>query len=197
MAGRSRFVYAKTKTTYLTLLYNAPVHPPNIELENIKLKFFPANTTAVIQPLDQGIIRTFKAHYRRYLVKHVIANANVAMTADDIIITALDAVHWIACAWKEVTEESIRSTFRSAEFEKPSMVGGVDLIPVNSSTNGNLVIDDRAVEELDRVLKHLTVGGKSISAYDYVVRCGTEFLIETCGTNFFCVPIPNVPSRKF
>lgn len=74
-------------------LDNAPVHPPAIELENIKLKFFPANTTAAIQPLDQGIIRNFKAHYRRCLVKHAISNANVAMTGDDINITALDVIH--------------------------------------------------------------------------------------------------------
>lgn len=116
-------------------LNNAPVHPQHIELENIKLKFFLANTTAVMQPLDQGIIRTFKAHYRRCLVKHVIANANAAMIADDINITALDAVNWIDSAWGAVTESSIKNKFRFAAFEKVCMVHGVDGSSVNSDTN--------------------------------------------------------------
>jgi hypothetical protein len=29
--------------------------------------------------------------------------------------------------------------------------------------------------KLDQVLKHLTIGGKTMSAYDYVVRSETEF----------------------
>ncbi|CAF3999186.1 unnamed protein product [Rotaria sordida] len=159
----------KQKRHILMFLDNAPVHPQDIQLENIKLKFFPANTTAIIQPMDQGIIRAFKAYYRRYLVKHIIANATVATTADDINVTALDAVYWIDSAWSAVTETSIRNTFRSAGFEKLSMIDGVDVLPVNLGVKGDMSMDNKAIDELDRVLKHLTVGGKSISAYDYVI----------------------------
>ncbi|CAF2142131.1 unnamed protein product [Rotaria magnacalcarata] len=159
----------KQRRHVLMFLDNAPVHPQDIQLENIKLKFFPPNTTAVIQPMDQGIIRAFKAHYRRYLVKHTIANATVAMTADDINVTALDAVYWIDAAWSAVTEVSIRNTFRSAGFEKLPIIDGVDGFPVNLSANGDISMDNKPIEELDRVLKHLTIGGKSVSAYDYVI----------------------------
>ncbi|CAF3816564.1 unnamed protein product [Rotaria sordida] len=159
----------KQKRHILMFLDNAPVHPQDIQLENIKLKFFPPNTTAIIQPMDQGIIRAFKAYYRRYLVKHIIANATVATTADDINVTALDAVYWIDSAWSAVTETSIRNTFRSAGFEKLSMIDGVDVLPVNLGVKGDMSMDNKAIDELDRVLKHLTVGGKSISAYDYVI----------------------------
>ena len=38
----------------------------DIELTNVRVEFLPANTTAICQPLDQGIIRTFKAYYKRY-----------------------------------------------------------------------------------------------------------------------------------
>ncbi|CAF3330347.1 unnamed protein product [Rotaria sp. Silwood2] len=131
-------------------LDNAPVHPQDIQLENIKLKFFPANTTAIIQPMDQAIIRTFKAYYRRYLVKHIIANATIATAADDINVTALDAVHWIDSAWSAVTEASIRNTFRSVGFEKLSMIDGVDVFPVNLGTNGDMSMDNKAIKELHR-----------------------------------------------
>ena len=36
-----------------------------IELTNIRVEFLPANTTSICQSLDQGIIRTFKAYYKR------------------------------------------------------------------------------------------------------------------------------------
>ena len=84
----------------LLFLDKAPVHPPDIKLQNINLKFFPANTTARIQPLDQGVIQTFKANYRRQLVQYIIAYSNTAHSTDDIVITALDAIFWIDTAWK-------------------------------------------------------------------------------------------------
>jgi hypothetical protein len=82
----------KQKRHILLFLKNAPVHPPDVQLDNIKLMFFDANTTATIQPLDQGIIRTFKAHYGRDLVEHIMVSAGSAMAADDVTITALNAV---------------------------------------------------------------------------------------------------------
>ncbi|CAF4738718.1 unnamed protein product, partial [Rotaria sp. Silwood2] len=45
--------------------------------------------------MDQGVIRTFKAYYRRQLVQHIITNSNHAYSADDVVVTALDAVCWI------------------------------------------------------------------------------------------------------
>ncbi|CAF4925950.1 unnamed protein product [Rotaria sp. Silwood1] len=71
----------KQKRHILLFLDNTPVHPQDVQLENIKLKCFPANTTARIQPLDQGIIRAFKAYYGR--------SGGVAVTTDDINIIAL------------------------------------------------------------------------------------------------------------
>jgi hypothetical protein len=42
-------------------------------LSNITLIFLPANT--IVQPLDQGIIAAFKAHYRAQLVQFVISGS--------------------------------------------------------------------------------------------------------------------------
>lgn len=166
----------RQKRHILLFLDNAPVHPPDIQLENIKLRFFPANTTAKIQPMDQGVIRAFKAHYRRYLVKHVIANATTAMTADDINITALDAVHWIDSAWNTVTETTIRNTFKFAGFERSSAIDDLNQSqsePIDTSCSR---MEDKAIEELDRVLKHVSIGGKSVSANDFVVRSLIEIV---------------------
>ncbi|UYV83999.1 TIGD1 [Cordylochernes scorpioides] len=47
----------------LLLIDNAPGHPQDLEYENVKVIFLPKNTTSLLQPLDQGIISTFKALY--------------------------------------------------------------------------------------------------------------------------------------
>lgn len=160
----------KQKRNILLFLDNVPVHSQDIQLENIKLKFFPPNTTSKIQPLDQGIIRVFKAQYRRYLVNHIIANAGIAVTAEYVTITALDAVCWIQGAWSAMTEMTIQNTFKSAGFERCSTINKIYMLKSTSLTDEIIPSDDKSIEELDRILKHLTIGGKSMSGYDYVVR---------------------------
>jgi hypothetical protein len=58
------------------LLDNCPVHPPSESLKSKDGKkvvmFLPKNTTALIQHLDQGTIRAFKAYYRRALLTAVV-----------------------------------------------------------------------------------------------------------------------------
>lgn len=51
----------------LLIVDNCPTHPKVVEgLRNVELFFLPLNTTFKIQPCDTGIIRVFKAHYRRH-----------------------------------------------------------------------------------------------------------------------------------
>jgi hypothetical protein len=38
---------------------------PDIKLTNIQLSFLPPNTGSICQPLDLGVIKAFKAQYRK------------------------------------------------------------------------------------------------------------------------------------
>ena len=48
----------------MLIIDNCPAHPAIGGLKAIQLCFLPPNTTAVTQPMDQGVIRSLKAKYR-------------------------------------------------------------------------------------------------------------------------------------
>ncbi|CAF1502617.1 unnamed protein product [Didymodactylos carnosus] len=81
------------KRKVILFIDNAPCHPVDIELSNIKFRYFPPNTTSKLQPLDQDVIHTFKTNYRKYLVKYITARCTTAQTPNDIKITPLDAIY--------------------------------------------------------------------------------------------------------
>ena len=51
------------------IIDNCPAHPPVSDLTNIQLIFLPPNATSVLQPMDQGVIRSLKTHYRGRVVR--------------------------------------------------------------------------------------------------------------------------------
>ena len=61
----------KRKT--VLLVDNCTAHTNSSLLKNIKVISLPANTTSLIQPCDQGIIRTFKGHCGREIRSGIIA----------------------------------------------------------------------------------------------------------------------------
>ena len=60
----------------LLLLDNAPAHPEAGSLASddgcIKAMFLPPNTTALIQPMDQGVLEALKRRYRRRLLHNLL-----------------------------------------------------------------------------------------------------------------------------
>lgn len=74
LMGFNRHLQGKHRNAFL-LLDNAASHTlSEIELKslnvtNIEMYYLPPNTTAYLQPLDQGIGRSFKAKYRKCVVR--------------------------------------------------------------------------------------------------------------------------------
>ena len=50
------------------IIDNCPAYPYISNLTNVQLVFLPPNTTSILQPMDQGVIRSLKAHYRGRVV---------------------------------------------------------------------------------------------------------------------------------
>ena len=90
----------------ILFLDNATVHPTSLidMYNNIKIVFLPKNTFSRLQPLDVGIIQSFKTKYRKKLMRYVITLINDDLTASEIAkgIGILQAITWVADSWKEV-----------------------------------------------------------------------------------------------
>ncbi|OJA11099.1 hypothetical protein AZE42_13888 [Rhizopogon vesiculosus] len=53
-------------------------------LQNIQVENFEPNLTAHVQPMDQGVIRCFKAHYRAKYIQRAISRYDAGVTASEI-----------------------------------------------------------------------------------------------------------------
>ena len=77
-------------------------------LQNIRVVNFEPNLTAHIQPMDQGIIRCFKAHYRAKYIQRAIHRYDANITPSEIYdINQLQAMRLADLAWHEVDTTTI------------------------------------------------------------------------------------------
>ena len=115
----------------LLLLDNCTAHLPNVELTNIRLSFFPPNTSSVLQPCEQGIISVAKAHFRHRLCRSVIEemeNASRPAPVTEVAekISLLDTIHLLSRAWEEVEPVTIRNCWVKCGLK----VGPEEQLPV-------------------------------------------------------------------
>lgn len=105
------------KRKILLFMDNATSHP-NMNLSNIKLVFFPSNTTSVLQPMDQGAIYTVKLNYRKRVLNRLVRLMDTVDNASDLVkaINVLDAIHWLADSVAEVSKKCVEGAFKTAEF---------------------------------------------------------------------------------
>lgn len=69
----------KKKSPVLLIIDNCSTHLVNIRLTNARLEFLSPNCTSLLQPLDQGIIKSMKAYFRRRLVERLLINLRMKM----------------------------------------------------------------------------------------------------------------------
>ena len=111
----------------LLLLDNAPAHPEAGSLMSddrcIKSMFLPPNTTALIQPMDQGVLEALKRRYRRRLLQKLPLEDKDGQTMVEYSksINLNDAVYMVASAWDSIPA----STFKKS-WNKLLRFGGED-----------------------------------------------------------------------
>ena len=92
----------------LLLLDNAPAHPDESVLlssdKSIKAMFLPPNTTALIQPMDQGVLESLKRRYRKSPLRKLLLldQEGDSMIAFVKKINVKDAIYMTAAAWDDI-----------------------------------------------------------------------------------------------
>jgi len=118
------------KACSLLFLDNAPCHP--------HIRLFPANTTSITQPIDQGVIKNLKAWYRKFLIQTLLTKVDESQNVSELSkrITVLDAINWIAQACKKIFPKTIREYFAEAGFPiHENDESEPTVCPVNSSVS--------------------------------------------------------------
>ena len=94
------------------LLDNAPSHPASDLLHspdgNIKCIFLSANTTSLIQPMDQGVLENLKRRYTHALLQRLLLsqeNESRQQFVKDLNIK--DCIYMCAKAWEDIRSESL------------------------------------------------------------------------------------------
>lgn len=105
--------FSRQNRKVLFLVDNCPGHGIVTGLKSIQLELLPANTTALLQPMDQGVIQALKAHFRKGLLQRML----LCMSQEkEYKVDILGAVHLIADAWRQLTPCAVANCFRHAGF---------------------------------------------------------------------------------
>ncbi|XP_014451818.1 tigger transposable element-derived protein 4 [Alligator mississippiensis] len=149
---------------------NCPAHPASISgLKAVQVVFLPPNTTSHSQPMDSGVIKTFKAHYRRLLMSKIL----LAMDAKECFKPdVLMAVQLIKQAWNLVQQSTIASCFCHAGFVKEHHV------PPEAANFEALYSSN--MNELRSQLQSLGIWPSTLTADDYINFDSSLCVAEQC-----------------
>ena len=163
-------------------------HPALDTLKNIRLEFLPPNTTSLIQPMDQGIIKNIKGHYRKELVQMTITAIednllSTSCTATEVSekITILDAIRVVAKSWRQVKTQTIANCFRKGGFWVTASEEGTESKNLASQESD----EEQALPEV--------VNGDSYLRIDEDMKCYNEDgtleddIVETLSNKRLCL----------
>lgn len=141
----------------ILLLDNAPSHPNELILrsEDIIVKFFPPNVTSIGQPMDQGVLETFKRHYRRFLLQEISEKITTGSTFRECLlaINMKNVIYWSAQAWDSIQSVTLERSWtkilpsESQSDEIVEIVNDVDLHSIMEKIPGCEDVERNDTEE--------------------------------------------------
>ena len=114
----------KAKERKVKTIDNCPAHHEIENLSHVKLIFLPPNTTLVTQPMDQGVIRSLKTHYRKRLVRVIFSHLDQYKGVPKISL--LKAMQLLVSAWNNVSKERATHYFRKANISDKDQMNAVN-----------------------------------------------------------------------
>lgn len=142
------------KRNILLFMDNASSHP-KMNLSNVRLVFFPPNTTSRLQPMDQCVIYTVKLHYRKRILNRLCREMDKADSVTDLCkaINVLDAIQWLAASVKAISKQCVEGAYRRAGFK-------FDATDVNEENDvGNGSENDCVLQSLSELMRRTECSG--------------------------------------
>ncbi|KAL3682913.1 hypothetical protein R1sor_000935 [Riccia sorocarpa] len=120
-----------------------------------RIEFFPPNVNAVYQPMDCGIIRAFKAHYRKYVVETKLEKIS---HFQDSQIDIYEDVCMLEKAWRQdVSSTTVRRCWRHS-----TLVDAGNIVP---DLNDDDSVPDNGITELQSLLTRLQLESNHTDGY--------------------------------
>ena len=85
----------------------------------IEALYLPKNTTALIQPMDQNVIKTLKAHYKKRLLIDIVSQPDADITSILKNFNIKDAIVNAAYAWCQVKPLTLIKSWENIWPENP------------------------------------------------------------------------------
>ncbi|GBM57430.1 Transient receptor potential-gamma protein [Araneus ventricosus] len=116
------------------------------EMNAVKVVFLQPNTTSKLQPLNQGIIRSFKVFYKKERVRKVVDSIDKKNKMKPF--NMLDCMRMADRAWMNVTQKTIKNCFAKACFSS---------VESESDEEQELHTETQQCEEWEKVSKILNL----------------------------------------
>lgn len=152
----------KRRKKIILLIDNAPCHnlDSNLVLQNVAVHYLPPNSTSVLQPLDQGIIKCYKSLYKKKLLKMLIDKCMKNTLKN---VTLLEAIHLTAEAWDDIDKQVIFNCFNHG-FMSHKYIENIEFI--------NAVDGKTEIKELQEILN-------TTSSFDEICNVDPSLTRET------------------
>ena len=108
--------FTKEGRKIFLLVDNCPAHPSIDNLVSTELIFLPPNTTSKLQPMDQGVIRSLRAHYTTMSFKKLIEAIEKKKPFPEFSI--LDAMQMLHVTWGKLITKTVVNCFEKAGISK-------------------------------------------------------------------------------
>lgn len=115
------------------LIDNFSGHYIPYEPKNIEIVFFEPNLTAFIQPLDAGVIRCFKAHYRNAFCMRAL-DLDEAGEHDIYKVDLLEAMLMAQEAWDSIEATTIQNCWNHTGIQREPILLRIPAIPAPTTT---------------------------------------------------------------
>lgn len=146
---------------------NCPAHPNIENLTNMTIYFLPPNTTARTQPMDAGVIRNLKFHYKVKLVNKRIDAFDLQREFE---VDLYESVLMLHNAWtNDVTTTTISNCFRHTGFTP-------DTADASASSDAPASSDDLRIS--DNIFDRLQALFGTVPTFDEYVDVDAD--IHTC-----------------